>query len=111
MGKLSFLVGLGAGYVLGARAGKQRYEQIKAQANKAWENPQVQDKVGTVTEQVKAKAPQVAAAAGGAALKAAKSAPGVKNSEEELPETVHRGADGELHADTSGFGPGSNKLP
>ncbi|KNX36007.1 hypothetical protein [Luteipulveratus halotolerans] len=71
MGKLSFLVGLGAGYVLGARAGKQRYEQIKTQAGKVWENPSVQSKVGDVTEQVKAKAPAAKSAAGSAATKAA----------------------------------------
>jgi hypothetical protein len=32
--KLSFIAGFGAGYVLGARAGRERYEQIR----KAWEN-------------------------------------------------------------------------
>ncbi len=36
MGKISFLAGFAAGYVLGARAGEQRYEQIKLQAGKAW---------------------------------------------------------------------------
>ena len=71
MRKLSFLIGLGAGYVLGARAGKQRYEQIKSQAGKVWENPSVQSKVGDVTDQVKAKAPSAKAAAGSAATKAA----------------------------------------
>ena len=30
---------------------------------------------------------------------------------EDLPETLHRGTDGRLHADTTGFGPGPNKLP
>ena len=34
MAKLSFIAGFGAGYVLGARAGRERYEQIR----KAWEN-------------------------------------------------------------------------
>jgi hypothetical protein len=29
MGKLSFFVGFGAGYVLGAKAGTQRYEQLR----------------------------------------------------------------------------------
>ncbi len=29
MAKLSFLAGFGAGYVLGARAGRERYEQIR----------------------------------------------------------------------------------
>lgn len=110
MGKLSFLAGIGVGYVLGARAGKQRYEQIKAKANQAWGSPQVQETVSTVSEQVKAKAPAVASAAGDAAKSAAsKVTPGGKDGD--LPETIHRGDDGELHADTSGFGPGGEKLP
>jgi hypothetical protein len=44
--KLSFLAGFGAGYVLGAKAGRERYEQIqKAWAN-AKENPQLQGVAG-----------------------------------------------------------------
>jgi hypothetical protein len=31
---------------------------------------------------------------------------------EKLPETIHRGTDGKLHADVStGMGPGADKLP
>ena len=33
--KLSFLAGFGAGYVLGSRAGKERYEQIRQLAAQA----------------------------------------------------------------------------
>ena len=29
----------------------------------------------------------------------------------DLPETIHRDSKGDLHADTSGFGPGGEKLP
>ena len=36
MAKLSFIAGLAAGYVLGARAGKQRYEQIRRTSGKLW---------------------------------------------------------------------------
>lgn len=44
--KLMFL-GVGAvGYVLGAKAGRERYEQIAAQAQKLRNNPTVQAKVG-----------------------------------------------------------------
>ena len=135
MGKLSFLAGMGAGYVLGTRAGEKRYEQIKKQADKAWSNPTVQEKVTAATEQVKAKAPAVAAAVGQKAADAGKdAAKGVANKaadakdataskageakhavknhgDKDLPETINRGEDGELHADTSGFGPGGEKLP
>ena len=124
MGKISFLVGGVVGYVLGTRAGEKRYEQIKKQADKAWQNPAVQEKVTAATEQVKTKAPAVAAAVGQKAADAGKSAgqaaaakagdakDAVANrGDKDLPETLHRGEDGELHADTSGFGPGGEKLP
>lgn len=35
-GKAGLVVGLAVGYVLGSRAGRQRYEQIKSQALKVW---------------------------------------------------------------------------
>ena len=38
-GKAALVVGLVAGYVLGARAGRDRYEQIKTQAGKVWDQP------------------------------------------------------------------------
>jgi hypothetical protein len=41
MGKLSFLAGLGVGFVLGARAGRGQYEKLKRQATNVWENPRV----------------------------------------------------------------------
>jgi hypothetical protein len=42
MSKLSLLAAAGVGYVLGARAGRQRYEQIAATARKVAGNPKVQ---------------------------------------------------------------------
>ncbi|WP_150307317.1 YtxH domain-containing protein [Planctomonas psychrotolerans] len=42
MKKLVFVVGLGAGYVLGARAGRERYEQITTTAAAIWNDPRVQ---------------------------------------------------------------------
>ena len=56
MNKLLLLVGAAAGYVLGARAGRERYDEIADKANKLWTDPRVQEKV----EEVKAKAPEVA---------------------------------------------------
>ncbi|MFD2675195.1 hypothetical protein [Gulosibacter bifidus] len=43
--KFALLVGAAAGYVLGARAGRERYEQIAAQASKVWESKPVQQQV------------------------------------------------------------------
>ena len=38
-GKILFVVGLGVGYVLGTRAGRERYEQIRSAAEKVWTSP------------------------------------------------------------------------
>ncbi|HWU57908.1 MAG TPA: YtxH domain-containing protein [Microbacteriaceae bacterium] len=48
-GKLLFVAGAAVGYVLGARAGRKRYEQIRGAAERIWETPGVQNQV----EQVK----------------------------------------------------------
>src|SRR5919106_3075339 len=44
-GKLLLLAGAAVGYVLGTRAGRERYEQIKDGVTKAWNDPRVQEKV------------------------------------------------------------------
>ena len=44
--KFSFLLGFGAGYVLGARAGRERYEQIVGLWSDAKDNPQLQGLAG-----------------------------------------------------------------
>jgi hypothetical protein len=62
-GKISFLVGLGAGYVLGARAGRQRYDQIASKAQDVWHNPRVQEKAGKAQKLVKDKASEAGSAA------------------------------------------------
>ncbi len=42
-GKMSLLVAMGAGYVLGARSGRERYDQIVNKAQQVWQDPRVQD--------------------------------------------------------------------
>lgn len=54
-GKILFVVGLGAGYVLGARAGRERYEQIRRAALNVWNQPQVQQGVDTVKDFAKTR--------------------------------------------------------
>src|SRR4051795_9951079 len=44
--KLSFLAGFGAGYVLGARAGRERYEQIRRAYQHAKDDPRLQSAAG-----------------------------------------------------------------
>ncbi len=41
----AFIVGTGLGYVLGTRAGRQRFEKIKGVTLRAWNSPQVQERV------------------------------------------------------------------
>jgi len=44
--KLSFLAGFGAGYVLGSKAGRERYEQIKRAYAQAKDDPRLQSLAG-----------------------------------------------------------------
>jgi hypothetical protein len=59
-GKILLLTGLAVGYVLGTRAGRERYEEIKTAANKLWADPRVQKPVKQAEDFVKDKAPEVA---------------------------------------------------
>lgn len=43
--KAAFIVGTGLGYVLGTRAGRQRFEKLKGWTRTVWENPRVQARV------------------------------------------------------------------
>ena len=59
-GKILLVTGLAVGYVLGSRAGKERYEQIKKTAGEFWNSPRVQRQVGQAEDFVKDRAPEVA---------------------------------------------------
>lgn len=54
-GKILFVVGLGVGYVLGTRAGRERYEQIRRSAERVWNRPEVQQGVDTVKDFAKTR--------------------------------------------------------
>jgi hypothetical protein len=62
MGKLSFFVGAGVGYLLGARAGRQQFEKIKSASQHVWENPRVQTSVQKVEDRVAQVAKEQASA-------------------------------------------------
>lgn len=49
-GKLLFITGGLVGYVLGARAGRKRYEQIASTANSVWNAQPVQRRVNEVRD-------------------------------------------------------------
>ncbi|GAB3127307.1 YtxH domain-containing protein [Streptomyces calidiresistens] len=50
MRKLTFIAGAAVGYVLGARAGRQRYEQIAEAARRVQRNPTVRNGLDTAAQ-------------------------------------------------------------
>lgn len=83
MRKLLFVVGLGAGYVLGARAGREQYDKIAAAANNVWQSP----KVAKARKDVEAYARQQAPIIAEKAEAAVKAAPAV------IADSAHKTAD------------------
>ena len=71
--RLVFFTGLGIGFVLGARAGRERYEQLRKLARKTWDSPAVQQAAGALQAQAttyaKAAGSKVADGAGAARAK------------------------------------------
>jgi hypothetical protein len=75
-GKIGLVVGLGAGYVLGTRAGRERYEQIRTQWLKVWNLDPVQERVGQVKTFAKSQISAVPVALWHGAVKVVKSTTG-----------------------------------
>lgn len=63
--KAGLVVGGLVGYLLGTRAGRERFDTIAEQARRVWADPRVQDKVGEAGERASAylaeKAPDLQA--------------------------------------------------
>jgi hypothetical protein len=49
--RVTFLAGLAVGFVIGARAGRERYEQLKKLARRAADSPAVQQAAGAAQAQ------------------------------------------------------------
>jgi hypothetical protein len=49
--KATFLIGFGTGYVLGTRAGRDRYEAIARGARRVMESPAIQEAAGVLQAQ------------------------------------------------------------
>jgi hypothetical protein len=49
--RFTFLAGLALGFVIGARAGRERYEQLKRLASKAKDSPAIQQAAGAAQAQ------------------------------------------------------------
>jgi hypothetical protein len=91
MKKLLVLVAGGVGYVLGTKAGRERYEQIKGAANRVKNDPRVQEKAHHAADVAREKAPIVKDKVAGAASTAA-SAAGDKvtsSGDDHLEEQLH----------------------
>ncbi|MFG2448464.1 hypothetical protein [Streptomyces sp. M41(2017)] len=52
--KLTFVAGLALGYVLGTRAGRERYEQLRKSARQVSQNPAVRNTAETAAQQGRA---------------------------------------------------------
>ncbi len=75
-GKLGIVVGLAAGYVLGSRAGHERYDQIKEQFLKVWNTDPVQKQVDKVKDISKTAVSALPNAVWNGAVKVTKAATG-----------------------------------
>ena len=73
-GKIGLVVGLGVGYVIGTRAGRERYEQIKTQWLKVWNLDPVQAQVSKVKDFAKTSAMALPNALWDGAVKVTKAA-------------------------------------
>jgi hypothetical protein len=89
MRKIPLLVAAGVGYVLGAKAGRERYEQIVTQAKRLMGSQPVQDGVSKATDAVKEQTPVVRDKVSGAAHKVAdKVTPGSGGDQVEVEEEL-----------------------
>lgn len=90
-GKIGLVVGLGVGYVLGTRAGRERYEQIKTQWLKVWHLDPVQAQVTKVSEFAKSQAAAVPSALWNGAVKVIRSVGGESTPGEKLDSALATG--------------------
>ncbi|HYH33742.1 MAG TPA: YtxH domain-containing protein [Nocardioides sp.] len=86
MRKLTMLISGAVGYVLGTRAGRERYEQIKNMATRVKEDPRVQEKAQQATDLAKEKAPVVKDKVSGAADAARSKVSGDGASADQFPD-------------------------
>jgi hypothetical protein len=71
MGKLGMALGVAVGYVLGARAGRERYEQMAASARQIMDKPQVKRVIDSAPGTAQAQVEQLANKAADAVHQAA----------------------------------------
>lgn len=86
--KLTFLVGLGTGYVLGAKAGEQRYQQIVDKAREIAGMPAVKEAASTLTDAASSAASTVGDKAASAASTVSDKAKSTLGGSDSAPATV-----------------------
>src|SRR6478735_12230002 len=92
-GKVGLVIGLAAGYVLGSRAGRERYEQIKSQALKVWNMDPVQDQVDKVKDFAKSTAMALPSTLWDSAVKVTKAATSTGTPGQRLDAAIKVGKD------------------
>lgn len=98
-GKIGLVVGLGVGYVLGTRAGRERYEQIKTQWLKVWHLDPVQNQVERAKAFVGAKASAVPSVLWNGVVKVAKAAGDGRTPGEKLDSAIATGKKAAEHVE------------
>jgi hypothetical protein len=99
--KSGFLVGFGAGYVLGAKAGQERYQQIVDASKSLRENPGVQRLTGEVNRTVAVGKDRVSEAASRTVEQAGDAAAAQASKAKEAVSNVGRKTDDTTEAPTA----------
>jgi hypothetical protein len=92
MKKTSLLIAAGIGYVLGTRAGRERYDQIRDAALKVRNDPRVQEKAKQAADVAREQAPVIkdkVTEGAHAAAEKVKSTTGGKTGDQLNPESTH----------------------
>ncbi|SFS13285.1 hypothetical protein SAMN04487846_2646 [Microbacterium sp. cf046] len=92
-GKVGLVIGLAAGYVLGTRAGRERYEQIKAQVQKVWNLDPVQEQVAKAKDFAKSTAMALPSTLWDSAVKVTKAAGSKGTPGQKLDAAIKTGKD------------------
>lgn len=96
MKKLMLLAAAAVGYVLGARAGRERYDQIKGMASRVKDDPRVQEKAQQAMGAAREHAPVVAEKVAGAASAAASKVTGSEGAHADTRQPHMAGPQGDL---------------